>query len=446
MSHTRDSLRLFVLMAALVFVSVFAHTRMGAQGRTGGQPRTASPSRAACPLTDAQTTRAIEAWGRIASFLTTEPRCVNCHGGVNPFIKGTGLDAGDDPDNPSPASKVAHTTGGVIRRQRETTPDGTRLMEGECMDCHNNMVRKRDGSPSRWTLAPNFLSFVDKDATTLCRQIKRATGDADHFLGHLRDDNGGNTFALTAFKGDRGLDPERYLDPDTPPFIRPEPPKISHAALMQLGQNWVAAMGGSFKGDESCGCEFRHAKWSGQIHYTVDSQGPEGHDEQVDFSGRRFSQSVFTFNDGVGRATSQADVTMKDELRRGVVNNGVGSYIKDTSRDTNGSGSRTFAATVEVRFRENGDYSIEPAVSGSQPIGTSRTISCNYDRNGGAKCNTQDLPLYPETWRAGELSGNSRDPNHVQGSKTDRQVGIGSGNNRNGVIIRTLTWDLWRTN
>ena len=439
MSHTRGSFRLFVLMAALVFVSAFAHSGIGAQGRTGGQSRTGSQSRVACPLTDAQAARSIDAFARIAAFLTTEPRCVNCHGGVNPFIKGTGLDPDDDLDNPTPASKVTHG-GGAVRRQRETAPDGTRLMEGECMDCHNNMVRKRDGSPSRWTLAPTFLSFVDKDATTLCRQIKRAAGNADHFLGHLKDDNGGNTFALTAFKGDRGLDPDQFE------FMKPDPPKISHAALMQLGQNWVTAMGGSFKGDESCGCELRHARWSGQIHYTFDSQGPTGHDDQVDMSARRFSQSIFTFNDGVGRVASQADVNMKDELRRGVVNNGSVSLIKDASHDTTGSGGRTFAATVEVRFRDNGDYSIEPAVSGSQQVGTSRTISCQYDRNGGAKCDTQDLPLFPETWRAGELSGNSRDPNHVQGSKTDRQEGIGSGNNRNGVIIRTLTWDLWRTN
>ena len=436
MSHTRGWLRLFVLMASLMFVSTFAHNRTSAQSRAGGQSRPSSPSRAACPLTDQQTTKSIAAFAPIHSFLTTEPRCVNCHGRVNPHIKGTGLDAGDET---APASKVVHG-GGTIRRQNEPLPNGGFFIEGECRDCHNSMARKTDGSESLWMTAPGFLSFVDKDATTLCRQIKRAGGTAEHFLGHVRDDNGGNAFGKTAFNGDRGLDKDRYE------YIRPEPPSISHAALMQLAQNWVTAMGGSFKGDESCGCEFRHAKWSGQIRYTYDSQGPEGHDEQVDLSGRRFSQSIFTFNDGVGRVTSQAEVNMKDELRRGVVNNGSASLVKDASRDTNGSGGRTFAATVEVRFRENGDYSIEPAVTGSQQIGTLRTISCQYDRNGGAKCDTQDLPLFPETWRAGELSGNSRDPNHVQDSKTDRQDGIGSGNNRNGVIIRTLTWDLWRTN
>ena len=59
-----------------------------------------------------------------------------------------------------------------------------------------------------WTLAPLFLAFVDKDATTLCRQIKRVTGTADEFLGHLKDDNGKTNFAGTAYLGNRGLGDE----------------------------------------------------------------------------------------------------------------------------------------------------------------------------------------------------------------------------------------------
>jgi hypothetical protein len=435
MGHSSHSIRL--LMAALAFVSAVAEFPTNAQGGAGGQSRTSSPSAAFCPLTDAQTAKSIDAFAKIANFLTTEPRCVGCHGGVNPFIKDTGLDPGDEPDSPTPASRVVHG-GGLIVRQRETTPDGVRLMEGECMDCHNNMVPKADGSPSTWTLAPNFLSFVDKDATTLCRQIKRATGNADHFLGHLENDNGGNAFALTAFKGNRGLDPDRY------PLIVPKVPKISHETMMQMGRDWVAAMGGSFKGDEGCGCEFRHAKWSGRVEYTVDMASPELHDDQVTSSGRRFSQTIYTFTDGVGTATASASVTSHSEMRRGVVDNGARSFIKDTSYDNNGSGGRTFPATVEVTIRENGEYSIDPGITGSQEIGTSTSIACRYNRDGGAQCDTQTLPLYPEQWIAGDLSGVSSDPNHVQGSKT-KQDAVGSGSSQ-GVNIRTLTWDLWRSN
>ena len=37
-----------------------------------------------------QTSKSIDAFAPIASFLTQERRCVNCHGDVNPFIKDTG--------------------------------------------------------------------------------------------------------------------------------------------------------------------------------------------------------------------------------------------------------------------------------------------------------------------------------------------------------------------
>jgi hypothetical protein len=200
--------------------------------------------KAACPLDFKQQTDSIRAFEPIASFLTREPRCANCHGGVNPFIDGTGPDPEDEN---VPASTTAHG-GGRIQRQRDRAPDGTLLIENECMDCHNNLVPRRDGSKSVWMTAPGFLSFIGKDAPTLCRQIKRSTQTAEHFLGHLEDDNGGNNFGGTAFKGDRGLDPDVY---DTPPA----PPSISHAALMGLGHDWINAMGGALQGDESCGCE-----------------------------------------------------------------------------------------------------------------------------------------------------------------------------------------------
>ena len=208
------------------------------------RPLTAQIS-SSCPIPlDAQF-EAVRAFGEIASFLTTEPRCVNCHGGVNPFIKGTGS---DPEDVTAPPSRTEHG-GGLILRQRPTAPDGTLLIETECMDCHNNMAPKRDGSPSRWFTAPNFFSFVDKDAPTLCKQIRGATHTASDFLGHLEDDNGGNNFSQTAFNGDRGLDRDRY------PNVQPEPPRISKEQLMQLAQDWLDAMDGSFHGDESCGCE-----------------------------------------------------------------------------------------------------------------------------------------------------------------------------------------------
>lgn len=69
-----------------------------------------------CPLTEAQSEKAVAAFGKIAAFVLKEPRCVNCHGGVNPHIGGVGL----DPEDPNlPASLVKHGGGLVLRDPEE---------------------------------------------------------------------------------------------------------------------------------------------------------------------------------------------------------------------------------------------------------------------------------------------------------------------------------------
>lgn len=217
---------------------------------------------ASCPLTMEQQVKAIHAFKPIAAFVTREPRCFNCHGGVNPHIEGTGPDA-EDPG--APESTTEHG-GGRIPRTRDRAADGTLLIEGSCAECHNDLAPRRDGSRSVWMTAPGFLSFVNKDATTLCRQFKRSSHSAAEFIGHLRDDNGGNNFSGTAFRGDRGLDKDLFAD------VVAAPPSLPHGAVMRLGQDWIDAMGGSFQGDEGCGCEVR---LQGEFTYTESAElGP----------------------------------------------------------------------------------------------------------------------------------------------------------------------------
>jgi hypothetical protein len=165
---------------------------------------------------------------------------VNCHGGVNPHVDSPGA----DPDDPNQVPSTVPHGPGAIDRFEQPDAQGRRSMEVSCLGCHDGMAPKRDGSASRWFTAPGFLTFLNKDAIPLCKQFKRATGSADHFLGHLEDDNGGNAFTKTAFLGNRGVD-----------GLAPIPPSISHAALIRMGREWIDAMGGQFKGDESCGCE-----------------------------------------------------------------------------------------------------------------------------------------------------------------------------------------------
>src|SRR4051812_37278081 len=132
----RRSLRRCAVLIAVPIFSAAAHGRAHAQTKS-------------CPLTDTQTAQSIGAFAPIASFLSTEPRCVNCHGGVNPFIKETGLDPGNQT---APSARAVHG-GGVIMRQNDKTAEGVGLIESECQDCHNSMAPRRDGSKSVWMTA-----------------------------------------------------------------------------------------------------------------------------------------------------------------------------------------------------------------------------------------------------------------------------------------------------
>ena len=64
-----------------------------------------------------------------------------------------------------------------VRAAAQGRPGSCPLTEAQV---DNHMVRRRDGSESTWFMAPDFLSFAGKDATTLCRQVKRTTNRSSH--------------------------------------------------------------------------------------------------------------------------------------------------------------------------------------------------------------------------------------------------------------------------
>jgi hypothetical protein len=383
-----------------------------------------------CPLTDAQTQKAVDAFAPIANFLSNEPRCVNCHGRVNPFVHSTGLDP-EDPSNPPP-SQLIHA-GGFVPHKKNA--DGTADF-GEnmtCRDCHNHMVPKSDGSPSRWFLAPGFLSFVDKDATTLCRQIKGQTRTAEKLLRHLEDDDGFDNFAKTGFKGDRGLDPDQFED-DFPSA----PPSLSQAELKQLAQKWIDTMGGKFQGDASCGCELRHSKWSGQIHYVYDSKIKEFHSALQDSSGHSLATTTITVNNGVGTWHSHFEEKLESVNRQAVFPSG---FKKNTSQTADGSADGAIPVTFDVWIYENGNYKMDWKLSPqSGPFGKETWVTCNGDPE---KCTTKESDiglgslggLFPS-------EGKLTDPNHIQGSRQQR---LDRGQSSPSVILETVSWDLWRS-
>jgi len=417
----------------------------------------ATGQNASCPLTDSQSQKAVNAWAKIAAFITTEPRCVNCHGKVNPYIDGVGVDPKDRfKDAEAPVSQVEHGGG------KQLHPENPAIIDQGCKKCHNDMAKQHtwvevgdkpptwpeDGPFPNWTLAPNFLSFVDKDATTLCRQIKRQTASADRFLGHLKDDNGQPNFAGTAFLGNRGLGEDDLEGFD----IKLQPPSISHAQVVRLGQDWVNAMGGKYQGDDSCGCELTHALWSGQIHYLDQHSGDEGDYPDQQWSNRSLVTVTVTVANGAATWHGRVE-------RKGFGKNWQpvfkAPHRLDTSDESEESGDGTFPATVDVVIDDaRSTYSIRAGApigpdgrsawssADGKPtkIGERQWTQCN--RTTGCKSGKQDIGM-PSLAPLSPLAGTLKDPNHIQGSFYNRQENLGR--SKKGVWIQSMTVDLWRS-
>jgi hypothetical protein len=340
-------------------------------------------------------------------------------------MDGTGL----DPENPAaPPSIVEHAPGKQFRKK-----DG--LIDTECTNqCHSAAAPRTDGSKSRWFLPAEFHSFLDKDATTLCKQMKQSTGSAKEFIGHLTDDNGKDSLVKTAFNGDRGLSKEALKDWS----VAVQKPSITHEELIKLGRDWVDAMGGSFKGDSSCGCELKHSRWSGRIQYVLDSRGDEGENPLQNWGGREFVKITITVNDGVGTAEGHAVKSLFAENRQAVAG---GGYRKDSSTRSEGKADGSSPATVDVRINETTrTYDV---VVGWSPIiaGKERSESCIRE-----SCNAKES-AYPlilgSMGMSGKLEDRDQDRNHVSGSR--REIRTNQGRSRKGVYIRSVTWDLSRT-
>jgi hypothetical protein len=245
----------------------------------------------------------------------------------------------------------------------------------------------------------------------------------------MNDDNGGNNFAGTAFLGNRGLDEDRYGD-----LIKPQPPSMSHADFMKLARDWVDAMGGQFRGDASCGCEFTHATWSGQIHYVYNVRGDEGHDELQTWSNSALIQITITVKDGVGTASSRGVEKHEAENRQSVFG---GGYKKTDSSSMSGTAAGSSPGQVEVRIDERtGTYTVLPNFAAI--VGTMQGTSCIRD-----DCKPQQMPFHVVVPGQTAIAGKVEDRNHVQGSRTDKKTEIGRA--RNGVMISTVSWDLSRS-
>jgi hypothetical protein len=214
-----------------------------------------------CPLSDEQTQNSIQAFDKIAKVFTGEPRCVNCHGAVNPFGADANAKHGGGKLQPVMKTEPSADTG-----QPETTQDDQATFQ-QCSQCHSAF-------PGHWQIPPATLSFVGKDAFTLCRFEKDFfNNDAEAFLEHIEHDvDPNNPFIQEAFTGRKGLNDRGQSLANK----YPDPPKgVTRQDLIQMAHDWVNALGGKFPGDYECGCKRLGTLWSGTMKISVASyKGP----------------------------------------------------------------------------------------------------------------------------------------------------------------------------
>jgi hypothetical protein len=217
-----------------------AHSRQ----RTGQQSEPAK----VCPLSEQQEEEAPKAFAAMVPTFT-HPRCINCHGAVNPF----------EPNTPHLSGRVGKTFKQLSIRDDILGKDvQVTVVDVEdpdhrwdsCKDCHSAF-------PGIWALPPPSKWFTGKSALQLCEQMKSNFSSAEQFLEHVEHDVAPFPFIEEGFKGTRGLDEngQATYQNVTGKDFQPEPPPITHAQFLDQAKAWVDAMGGEFTGDRDCGCK-----------------------------------------------------------------------------------------------------------------------------------------------------------------------------------------------
>ncbi len=224
------------------------------------QPSLVQGAKNSCPLTVRQETKAAKAFKNLAPVFQ-EPRCLNCHGAVNPFSR-TGGHGGGYIDIRKEAQQFLKMPNLQTSLTVGADPDGTRtakaiaqlreIAESASEISDTDLIRQKAFDPMRkackechissWIIPMRHNHFVGRSATDMCVHMKTSilTNQPDLFLRHMQDDE----LVREGFKGRRGL-----LD-----AIGPEPPTISFATLEKYANEWIDAMGGKFHRPPDCGC------------------------------------------------------------------------------------------------------------------------------------------------------------------------------------------------
>jgi len=224
------------------------------------RPQTAQGAKDSCPLNTRQKARAVTAFKRLASVFQ-EPRCLNCHGSVNPFSKtgehgGGYFDIREETKNflKRPEFQSELTTGSdpTWSITAKTISGLKEIAESPSEISDTDLIRLKAFDPMRsvckechifpWIIPMRHNHFVGRSTKEMCVHIKTSslTNRPDLFLRHMQDDE----LVLEGFKGRRGL-----LE-----HVSPEPPTISFTTVEKYANDWVEAMGGKFHQPPDCGC------------------------------------------------------------------------------------------------------------------------------------------------------------------------------------------------
>jgi hypothetical protein len=130
------------------------------------------------------------------------PRCVSCHGGVDPITTGRG----------HPPGKI------------DTVKANTKTYQ-PCTDCHDES--------KEWSLPAADHSFVGRTDEELCylfAEFAMKQGHARFISNHLK----GDELIVAAFNGLAG-----GARDTTQQGVKPDKPPMDHKAFVKLGEDWV---------------------------------------------------------------------------------------------------------------------------------------------------------------------------------------------------------------
>jgi hypothetical protein len=284
----------FAVLALVCMAGLFVTIHVPlAQETGGGEP--------ICPLSAHQQKEADEAFKKLAQIFK-DPRCINCHGLLNPFeritkhpggfidIKKTLKERlkqarsiraqypGADEKELDRFEKDAETEIQEIERENishivdievegKNLPAADLIMKNLCEECHSEPPTWR--IPQRrnnWFTSDGVKPRTDED---LCIHMKEVFPDAEAFLNHMN----GDQLIQVAFAGTRALNENgklAYQELNKKPF-KAKGPEMSKDEMMKWANEWVKAMGGKFPKPDDCGCSQKKYQMSVKQHWTVNA-------------------------------------------------------------------------------------------------------------------------------------------------------------------------------